>query len=309
MNGMTDLQTAFDAFITPYHGDVLFDEPLAAHCSFKIGGPAEIFFTPYDEEALLAALRYAKENGVRLHILGNGSNVLISEKGLGGVTVRLMGGLTALEKRADGSVFCGAGVSLKRLCTFALENGLTGLEFAYGIPGSVGGAVYMNAGAYGGEIKNVLQKVRCVDPATLETKEYEASSLDISYRSTPFMKNKEIITGAVFSLSAGDPAEIRGKMNELMGRRKASQPLEYPSAGSTFKRPPNGYAAAMIDQSGLKGYRVGGAMVSEKHAGFVINRRNATFRNVMDVIEGVRNTVEQKFGTRLELEVEILGEE
>ena len=203
---MTDLQTAFDAFITPYHGDVLFDEPLAAHCSFKIGGPAEIFFTPYNEEALLAALRYAKENGVRLHILGNGSNVLISEKGLGGITVRLMGGLTALEKRADGSVFCGAGVSLKRLCTFALENGLTGLEFAYGIPGSVGGAVYMNAGAYGGEIKNVLQKVRCIDPATLETKEYEASSLDISYRSTPFMKNKEIITGAVFSLSAGDPA-------------------------------------------------------------------------------------------------------
>lgn len=309
MTGMTDLQTAFDAFITPYHGDVLFDEPLASHCSFKIGGPAEIFFTPYDEEALFAALGYAKENGVQLHILGNGSNVLISDRGLGGVTVRLMGGLTALEKRADGSVFCGAGVSLKRLCTFALENGLTGLEFAYGIPGSVGGAVYMNAGAYGGEIKDVLQTVRCIDPATLGIKEYDASLIEIAYRSTPFMENKEIITGAVFRLIPGDAKASKNRMNELMAKRKASQPLEYPSAGSTFKRPPNGYAAAMIDQSGLKGYRVGGAMVSEKHAGFVINRENATFRDVLGVIEGVRNTVEQKFGTRLELEVEILGEE
>ena len=305
---MTDLQNRFGSFISAYEGQTAFDEPLSSHCSFRIGGPAEILFTPHNEAALIAALRFAKSSGAPYHILGNGTNVLISDKGLKGVTIRLMGGLTQLSLTGGGRIECGAGVSLKRLCAFALEQGLSGLQFAYGIPGSVGGAVYMNAGAYGGEIRDVLHSVRCIDPETLETKEYLAETLEISYRSTPFMKNKEIITCAQFSLPAGSPEEVQARMNELLAKRKASQPLEYPSAGSTFKRPANGYAAAMIDQSGLKGYTVGGAQVSTKHAGFVINKENASFADVMGVIEGVRAEVEKNFGVRLELEVEILGE-
>ena len=309
MNKMTELQQIFGRDLLPGDGELLFNEPMAPHCSFKIGGAAEVFFTPNSTSALIKALRLAEENGAPCRVLGNGSNVLISDKGLPGLVIRIAGGLTALYLREDGAVYCEAGVSLKRLCTFALENGLSGMEFAYGIPGSVGGAVYMNAGAYGGEIKNVLQTVTCVLPDTLEVTERDARALDIAYRSTPFMHNKEIITAAVFSLTPGDPAAIRERMNELMAKRKASQPLEYPSAGSTFKCPPGGYAAAMIDQSGLKGYRVGGAEVSEKHAGFVINKNNATFADVMGVIAGVRAAVRQNFGVTLETEVEILGEE
>lgn len=305
---MTELQAQFAAYTADLGGEREFDASLAPCCSFKIGGSAEILYTPKTEEALIAALRFAREHGAPCHILGNGSNVLISDRGLPGLVIRLKDGLADLRMLENGMIFCGAGVPLKRLCVFALETSLTGLEFAYGIPGSVGGAVYMNAGAYGGEIKNVLKTVRCIVPDTLETVERDASLLEISYRSTPFMQNKEIITGAVFQLTPGDETAIREKMNELMGRRKASQPLEYPSAGSTFKRPKGGYAAAMIDQCGLKGYRVGGAEVSTKHAGFVINKENASFRDVLDVIAGVRNAVLEKHGVYLETEVEILGE-
>jgi UDP-N-acetylmuramate dehydrogenase len=308
MSGLNALQERFAAAADAREGEAIYNAPLSAYCSFKIGGPAEILYIPHTEDALVFALRFAREAGAPCRVLGNGSNVLIDDKGLPGLTLRLAGGLTELYLREDGAVYCGAGVSLKRLCTFALDNGLAGLEFAYGIPGSVGGAVYMNAGAYGGEIKNVLESVRCIDPATLEKRERAAAGLDIAYRSTPFMTNGEIITGAAFRLAPGDPAVSKARMNELMAKRKASQPLEWPSAGSTFKRPKEGYAAAMIDQTGLKGYRVGGAEVSEKHAGFVINKNNATFADVCGVIEGVRQAVYEKFGVRLETEVEILGE-
>ena len=305
---MTALQTSFESYIAPFMGDAQYNAPLAPLCSFKIGGPAEILYTPYNEEALLAALRFAKAEGCACKILGNGTNLLISDKGVKGIVLRMKEGLTELTLLENGCVFCGAGVSLKKLCTFALDHSLTGLEFAYGIPGSVGGAVYMNAGAYKGEIKDVLYSVRVLCPDTMEITERRADDMDIAYRSTPFMGSGEIIVSAVFALQPGDPAEIRGKMNELMGRRKASQPLEYPSAGSTFKRPAEGYAAAMIDQSGLKGFRVGGAEVSTKHAGFVINTGNATFDDVMGVIAGVRDKVRENFGVTLETEVEIWGE-
>lgn len=305
---MTALQLLFSDSMALYAGDAQYDAPLGPLCSFKIGGPAEVLYTPYNEEALLAALRFAKAQGCPWKILGNGSNLLISDDGVKGLVLRLKEGLTDLTLLSDGVIRCGAGVSLKKLCAFALEHSLTGLEFAYGIPGSVGGAVYMNAGAYGGEIKNVLKSVRCVSPDTLEITEHNAADLDIAYRSTPFMKNGEIILSAVFCLQPGEPDAIRAAMNELMGKRKASQPLEYPSAGSTFKRPVGGYAAAMIDQSGLKGYRVGGAEVSVKHAGFVINTGGATFSDVMGVIEGVRAKVKETFGVTLETEVEIWGE-
>ena len=305
---MTALQLLFSDTMALYAGDAQYDAPLGALCSFKIGGPAEILYTPYNEEALLAALRFAKAQGCPWKILGNGSNLLISDAGVKGLVLRLKEGLTDLSLQTENLIRCSAGVSLKKLCAFALEHSLTGLEFAYGIPGSVGGAIYMNAGAYGGEIKNVLKSVRCVSPDTLEITEHNVSDLDIAYRSTPFMKNGEIILSAEFCLQPGDPEAIRAAMNELMGKRKASQPLEYPSAGSTFKRPVGGYAAAMIDQSGLKGYRVGGAEVSTKHAGFVINTGGATFSDVMGVIEGVRARVQETFGVTLETEVEIWGE-
>ena len=302
---MTELQKSFADYIETYAGETQFDAPLAPLCSFKIGGPAEILFTPRDEEALLAALQFAKLQGCERKILGNGTNLLIPDNGVQGLVIRLKEGLTGLTLRENHVISCGAGVSLKRLCSFALEHSLTGLEFAYGIPGSVGGAVYMNAGAYGGEIKNVLYAVRCIRPDTLEITERKATDIDIAYRSTPFMLSGEIIVSAEIALQPGDADAIREKMNELMGRRKASQPLEYPSAGSTFKRPVGGYAAAMIDQCGLKGYRVGDAMVSTKHAGFVINAGNATFTDVTGVIEGVRAKVKETFGVTLETEVEI----
>lgn len=197
-------------------------------------------------------------------------------------------------------------MSLTRLCNFAKEHSLTGLEFAYGIPGSVGGAVYMNAGAYGGEIKDVLYSVRSMNKEGGDITETPSADIEISYRNTPFMKNDRIITSAFFKLQEGDIQEITAKMEELMGKRKNSQPLEYPSAGSTFKRPATGYAAALIDQSGLKGTSVGGAEVSTKHAGFVINKGGATFKDVTALMEIIRTTVYEKHGIELHPEVEIL---
>ena len=306
MNKMTELQKQFSDHIKEYNGELLLDEPLSRHCTFRIGGPGEIVYTPRDEKALIAALAFARDNRAPLHILGNGSNVLIADEGLKGVTLLLINGLTDLMYLGDGLIACGAGVPLKRLCVFALEHSLTGLEFAYGIPGSVGGALYMNAGAYGGEIKQALVSVRSVDPQTGEVAETPLSELEYAYRNTSFMKNGRIVTAGYFQLAPGDKDAISAKMNELMGRRKASQPLEYPSAGSTFKRPPVGYAAAHIDECGLKGRSVGGAQVSTKHAGFVINTGGATFQDVTELMAQIKDEVRRQHGVTLEPEVEIL---
>ena len=303
---MTDLQKSFLANFNKKECTILTDEPLMNHCSFRIGGEAEVLAIPKNEKVLSEILKYADERSITVHILGNGSNVLISDEGLGGITVKLMNGLTDLIYLGDGIIVSGAGVSLSRLCNFAKEKSLTGLEFAYGIPGTVGGAVYMNAGAYGGEIKDVLYSVRSMNMKGSDITEIPAKELEISYRDTPFMKNSRIITSAFFKLSEGNAEEIQGRMEELMGKRKNSQPLEYPSAGSTFKRPANAYAAALIDQSGLKGTSVGGAMVSEKHAGFVINYGEATCDDVLKLMEIIKNTVFEKHGIMLEPEVEIL---
>ena len=292
------------AYLTSLEGTLLCEEPMKDHTSFRIGGPAEAFFVPKTEEALVSALSFAKANAIPFRILGNGSNLLVADEGVRGLVVCLAGGLTSLSEN-DGLISAGAGVTLSKVCLLALEKELTGLEFAYGIPGSVGGAIYMNAGAYGGEVKNVLKTVRVLDPETLTIEELDAGTLDIAYRSTPFMKNGLIILGGVFALEKGDAEEIRAKMNDLLTRRKTSQPLTLPSAGSTFKRPKNGYAAAMIDEAGLKGYRVGGAEVSTKHAGFVVNIDNATAKDVLAVIAGVREKVLAVHQTYLETEVEI----
>lgn len=301
-----ELFERFSRAVAQLPGDVIENAPLKEHCTFKIGGPAEVLYIPRSEEALIAAIRFCNETGTRLTVLGNGSNVLISDRGLDGIVVKLMGGLDELRYLGDGVIAAGAGVSLKKVCLLAKEQALTGLEFAYGIPGSVGGAVYMNAGAYGSEIKNVLLSVRSVSLADGGVEETPAGELEFQYRNTSFMKNGRIVTKAYFRLSPGDPAAITDRMNELMAKRKASQPLEYPSAGSTFKRPPVGYAAAHIDQCGLKGYRVGGAEVSRKHAGFVLNADHATFNDVRTLMRDVQRIVLEKDGVLLEPEVEIL---
>lgn len=302
---MTDLQKSFTANFKNESCLILTDEPLKNHCSFRIGGNAEILVVPKNEKVLSSVLKYADERNIPYYILGNGSNVLISDDGLRGITIKLMNGLSDLLYLGDGIIACGAGVSLTKLCNFALSHSLTGLEFAYGIPGSVGGAVYMNAGAYGGEIKNVLMSVRSIDSKG-NAEETPADELTLSYRNTSFMKNGRIITAAYFKLEKGDSEEIRAKMDELMEKRKNSQPLDFPSAGSTFKRPEVGYAAAHIDQCGLKGRAVGGASVSTKHAGFVINTGDATFSDVTALMEIIKNEVAEKHGVILEPEVEIL---
>ena len=302
---MTDLQKSFSAHFNKEDCTILFDEPMKNHTSFRIGGSAEVLVIPKKESVLSSVLKYADERAVPCHILGNGSNVLVSDDGLKGITVKLMNGLTDLLYLGDGIIACGAGVSLTKLCNFALSHSLTGLEFAYGIPGSVGGAVYMNAGAYGGDISNVLMSVRSVDrKGTPE--ETPAENLELSYRNTPFMKNGRIITAAYFRLTQGNKEEISAKMEELMTKRKTSQPLEYPSAGSTFKRPSVGYAGAHIEECGLKGKSVGDAMVSTKHAGFVINTGNATCNDVLKLMDIIRDEVQEKHGVLLEAEVEIL---
>ena len=303
---MTDLQKSFSANFKSKDCTFYLDEPLMNHCAFRIGGASEILTVPKNEKTLADILKYADERNISLHILGNGSNVLIADEGLSGITVKLMGGLCDLLYLGDGIIASGAGVSLTRLCNFAKEHSLTGLEFAYGIPGTVGGAVYMNAGAYGGEIKDVLYSVRSMNKQGGDITETPAADIEIAYRNTAFMKNDRIITSAIFKLREGNPEEISAKMEELMGKRKNSQPLEYPSAGSTFKRPVGGYAAALIDQSGLKGTAVGGAEVSTKHAGFVINKGGATFSDVMALMEIIKNTVYEKHGIELHPEVEIL---
>lgn len=302
------LYDSFARFMRDMPGDILPEEPLKNHCSFRIGGPAEVLFVPRSEKALLEALRFCRENGVKQTVLGNGTNVLVRDSGIRGVVIRLYGGLNDLIYLGDSTIAAGAGAGLTKVCLLARERSLTGLEFAYGIPGSVGGAVFMNAGAYGGEIKDALLSVRSVSPEDGGVSETPAAECELSYRSSVFMKNGRIVTAAYFRLTPGDPAAIEEKMTELLGRRRASQPLELPSAGSTFKRPKVGYAAALIDRCGLKGRRVGGAAVSEKHAGFVVNDAGATFADVSALMDEIRNTVYRETGVMLEPEVEILGE-
>ena len=267
--------------------DYLENEPMRLHTTFKIGGPADVFAQPETEEQLCRTIALCKECGVKYYLLGNGSNILFEDAGYHGVvidTTALKMGIGILENvcqpgAAPGEVYdavaAGAGLKLSALCTAALENGLTGLEFAYGIPGTVGGAVYMNAGAYGGEMKDVLTVVRYLT-AEGEVVQASAAELDLSYRHSIFEENGGCILSAQFALQPGNAADIRAKMDELMAKRVDKQPLDKPSAGSTFKRPAGAFAAALIDQCGLRGYRHGGAAVSDKHCGFVVNLGGAT---------------------------------
>lgn len=281
------------------------NEPLAEYTSFKIGGICKMLLFPKSIEEVGVLIKKIHEFNIRYFILGNGSNILFSDDGFDGVVIYLPKNLVNIELVDSNKILCYSGASLYDVCEFALKNNLTGLEFAYGIPGSVGGATYMNAGAYGGEIKDVVQNVYYIDSSG-EEKKFDKSELDFSYRHSIFTDNNYIITKTVFSLEQGEHEQINAKMQELLGKRKDKQPLEYPSAGSTFKRPVGGYASALIDQCGLKGKRIGGAEVSSKHAGFVINADNATCSDVLNLVKFIQDKVLEKTGISLECEVKVI---
>ena len=275
------------------------------HTSFKTGGNADILINPKDNEAVKAVLTFAKENDTPLTVVGNSSNMLVSDDGIKGIVIKTAGGLNDISLSGN-IITAGAGVSLAGLCIFALDNSLSGLEFAYGIPGTVGGAVYMNAGAYGGEIKDVLKCVTHITPGLI-TEQKSVGELSLSYRHSFYSDNDGyFILNAQFELQKDDPKLIKERMDDFLSRRKSKQPLEYPSAGSTFKRPEGYFAGKLIEDCGLKGYRIGGAMVSEKHAGFVINYDNATTEDILNLITYIQKTVKEKKGVTLETEVKIL---
>ena len=279
-------------------------EPMARHTTFRIGGPVRLMALPRSEGEVLACLREAERARVRLVVLGNGSNLLAADGEIPCFAV-LLTGLDALERTGEREIWAGAGVSLARLASFAAQEGLAGLEFAHGIPGTLGGGVLMNAGAYGGEMVQVVKEVAVAGRSGgVET--VPAEQCGFSYRRSAFSDGERVILGARFHLEPDDPAAIRGRMDDLARRRKEKQPLEYPSAGSMFKRPAGHFAAALIEQCGLKGLTVGGAQVSEKHAGFVINRGGATCADVLALVDQVKERVLQQTGVELEMEVRVL---
>lgn len=284
---------------------LLENEPMARHCSFRIGGPVSAMALPSSAEETVRLCRLLREAGITPLVMGRGTNLLVTDAPLSRFVVKLGEGMSSTERRSETELFAQSGAALSRLAAAACDQGLAGLEFAHGIPGSLGGAVSMNAGAYGGEMKDVVRCVLYLD-SDMELREARGHALDFSYRRSRFSDTDDVILGAVVSLAPGDPGEIAGRMRELLDRRRASQPLELASAGSTFKRPQNGYAAALIEKAGLKGYAVGGACVSEKHAGFVVNLGGATFDDVRRVMEHVQETVFRLFGVALEPEVKII---
>lgn len=281
------------------------NEPLAQHTSFRIGGPAAVYCKPQSAEELCRAVTLCRKSGERWYVLGKGSNVLFRDAGFDGVVI----GTSDIKEdsTANGTTITAyAGTPLSKICRLALENSLTGLEFAYGIPGSLGGAVYMNAGAYGGEMKDVLASVTYLDENG-QKQTRSASELELGYRTSIFEKHPEwCILQATLELAAGDPSLIKEKMDDLLGRRKQKQPLEYPSAGSTFKRPQGAFAGELIQRCGLRGARVGDAAISEKHCGFVVNLGNASCEDVLALTRKVCETVKRETGYQLEEEIRVV---
>jgi len=288
---------------------VLRDEPMCRHTSFRIGGPAAALILVSDEEELSSVMRAVTETGAEHMIIGNGSNLLVSDEGYPGIMIKLAGDFESVRRDADDPrrVRAGAAALMSRTAAFLTENGLSGFEFASGIPGSIGGAVFMNAGAYGGEIKDVVRSVRVMNPDGTNARDISAEDMDFSYRHSRAQDESMLILSADMELTPDDPAAIAERVVDLAARRNSKQPVNYPSAGSTFKRPAGGYAAALIEQSGLKGYRVGGAEVSEKHSGFVINTGGAACEDVLAVMRHVREKVYEDSGITLEPEVRLIN--
>ena len=298
--------TLQDIFAGCTQRPLLLAEPMTKHTSFHIGGPAELMAQPQSEAELQSLLLKAAEAAVPVTLVGNGSNLLVRDKGIRGLVIKL--GSMLRDIKVSGNVLTfGSGVSLAQASKKAAELGLSGMEFAVGIPGSIGGAVYMNAGAYDGEMAKVVKSVRVMDAAG-EVSELSAGELDFGYRHSALQGSGKIVTSVTVELSAGDKQAIAEKMADFSNRRITKQPLELPSAGSMFKRPPGYFAGTLIDQTGLKGYTVGGAQVSTKHAGFVVNIGGATAADVLQLISDVQAKVFAVHGVHLEPEVLVLGE-
>lgn len=296
------ISSEFKSKISQVCDTVLFDEDMSAHTSFKVGGPAEIVAVPSDEKQLSDVIALCK--GVRYILIGNGSNVVFSDEGYNGVVI-LTQGIKRCEiienEGEDVYVLADAGTTLSALAAFAKANALTGVEFACGIPGSVGGAVFMNAGAYGGEVADVIYSVKCLGS------DYELSDKsDFSYRHSKYMDNGDVILSAVFKLKKGNAEEIAALMKENLTKRRDKQPLEYPSAGSVFKRPEGYFAGKLIEDAGLKGFTVGGAQVSKKHAGFIVNIGGAKADDIKTLVEHIKHTVKKCIGVDLECEIRFI---
>lgn len=282
------------------------DEPMSRHTTFRIGGNADYFVKPGNADEVAAVIVVCREYNIPYFILGNGSNLLVSDDGYRGMIINIMDNMDSVT--VDGRIITAqAGAMLVRVSVMARDNALTGLEFASGIPGTIGGAVYMNAGAYGGEMKNVVKTVRAIDEYG-RIYELDSEKMDFSYRHSIVEERKLIVLEVTLELEHGSREAIDDRMKELAEARRSKQPLEYPSAGSTFKRPEGYFAGKLIMDAGLRGYSVGGAQVAEKHCGFVINKGGATASDVVELIRDVQHDVDDKFGVTLEPEVKILGE-
>lgn len=302
---MTEL-TPFQRQCLSYLPEIrlLFDEPMAKHTSFRVGGPAEVMAFPESLEQLSHLLKMSALWDLKPAILGAGTNILAPDEGLKGLTICLKDGLSQIVQTDRTHIRVDGGVTMTRAAVFAAKHGLSGLEFAHGIPGTVGGGVYMNAGAYGGEIKDVCREVQVMGmDGTVQT--YGAGEMAFSYRHSRLEEEPGIVVSAVFELLPAETEKVQEKMQELAARRKASQPLDKPSAGSAFKRPANGYAAALIDGAGLKGFQIGGAAISKKHAGFAVNMGGATAQDVKALLHQVSDRVFAQSGIRLEPEIRI----
>jgi len=298
MKNINSLIGALDAANIPYKTDL----HLSEHSTFRIGGGAALALLPRSCEEMISAIKLVKGSGEKYAVIGNGSNILFSDAGYDGIII-LTEKMTRFSVK-ENRISAGCGLSFTRLAVIAKDSYLTGLEFAYGIPGTVGGAVYMNAGAYGGETRDVLDSAIVFNSADGSVKEYKNSDCGFDYRASVFAKNDNLtVLSADFVLKSGNQSEIVDKMSDLMSRRKEKQPLEFPNAGSTFKRPEGYFAGKLIEDSGLKGYRIGGAEVSPKHAGFIVNVGGATADDVLRLIEHIKETVLRNYGVTLECEI------
>lgn len=284
---------------------VRYDEPLKSHTTFKIGGNCIALIEPREVSDIVETIKICRENSIKFFVIGNGSNLLVPDEGYNGVIIKLKGEFSTIQVEGE-YLIVNSGAKLSEVYTVAYENSLTGFEFASGIPGTIGGAIYMNAGAYGGEMKDIVESVQVLDLDNFELRELKNEELEFSYRKSIIQRKNYIVTTIKLKLQKGNKEEINAVYEDLRERRNSKQPLNFGSAGSTFKRPEGHFASKLIEDAGLKGYHINDAWVSEKHSGFIVNKGNASFKEVMELIEYVQKVVFEKFGVKLETEVRIL---
>lgn len=304
MNQYKNFKNLFEEFYNKEN--VFIDEEMKNHVHFRVGGPADILLIPESKEEVIRTIKICRENNIPFYVVGNGSNLLVKDGGIKGVVIKL----NKLKniKTYDNFVEAECGAMLKDVSNAAVKESLTGLEFSCGIPGTIGGAVFMNAGAYNGEISQVIESAEIIDNEN-NIRTLTKDELELGYRTSAIMKKNYIVLSAKFKLEKGSLDSIKDVVEDLTKKREAKQPLEYPSAGSTFKRPEGYFAGKLIQDAGLKGYKIGGAAVSEKHSGFVINKSNATATDILNLIKHIQNEVKTQFGVDLHTEVRIIGED